>query len=267
MGTMTGTTSATTGRRLALRRRFEPVTGATDGGYEGGLPAPIQLVAQVADVDVDYVGAGVERVIPDGGEDLLPTHDLPRVAHEVLEQGELAAREVHLLLPAPDPVREEVDLEIPHLYPRSLRLVGAAHEGPHPRHQLLEVEGLGQVVIGSAVQSPDLVAHLVAGGEHQDGKPRAARSDAPQHLLAVHPRQHDVQQDEVHRLVGGHDHAVVAVVHANGPVAVGRETALEEAGDTGVVFDDEDVHGAPKYNRDVLRNSAGSAGFLGRDAA
>src|SRR3712207_8900691 len=44
-------------------------------------------------------------------------------------------------------------------------------------------------------------------------------------------------------------HDALPIFHANGPVAVGRETALEEAGDTGVVFDDEDVHGTPKYNR------------------
>ena len=53
--------------------RFETVAGAPDGGYEGRFAALVELVSQVADIDVHHVGPRIEGIVPDGGEDLLPT--------------------------------------------------------------------------------------------------------------------------------------------------------------------------------------------------
>ena len=71
-------------------RRVEPVADTPDGLYEGGLSRSVYLASEVADVDVYDVRAGIEGVIPDGREELLPTQSLARVAHEVLKEGELA---------------------------------------------------------------------------------------------------------------------------------------------------------------------------------
>ena len=56
--------------------------------------AVAELAAQVADVDVDDVGAGVEVVAPHVGEQLLAGQHLAGVAQEGLGQGELAGGEV-----------------------------------------------------------------------------------------------------------------------------------------------------------------------------
>ena len=146
--------------------RFETVAGAPNGGYKGRFATLVELVSQVADVNIHHVGPGVEGVVPNGGEDLLPTENLSLVAHEVFEECKLAARKIDQLLPAPHPVRAEVHLQVAYLYPRRLRLVGASNERPHPREQLLQVERFGQVVICSAIQGVHLITHLVAGGEH-----------------------------------------------------------------------------------------------------
>jgi uncharacterized protein YhaN len=53
-----------------------------------------ELAAEVADVDVDDVGAGVEVKAPDVAEDLLAGEDLARVAEEQLGEGKLASAEV-----------------------------------------------------------------------------------------------------------------------------------------------------------------------------
>ena len=53
-----------------------------------------ELPAQVADVDVDHVGAGVVVVAPDVREQLLAAQHLAGVAHQDLEHGELARGQV-----------------------------------------------------------------------------------------------------------------------------------------------------------------------------
>ena len=62
--------------------RFETVAGAPNYNYKGRFAALVELVSQVADVDIDHVEPGVEGGIPDGGEDLLPIKNLSLVAHE-----------------------------------------------------------------------------------------------------------------------------------------------------------------------------------------
>jgi hypothetical protein len=154
-----------------LLGRFETVAGAPDGGYEGGFAAAIELVSQVANVDVHHVGSGVEGIVPDGQEDLLPTENLSLVAHKVFQERELATRKVDQLLPAPHPVRAEVQLQVADLYPRRQRLVGATDESSHAGQQLLEVEGLGQVVVCPTVEGAYFVARRPFENTHHDATP------------------------------------------------------------------------------------------------
>src|SRR2546423_4894457 len=53
-----------------------------------------ELLAQAADADLDDVRARVELVAPDLGQQALAAHDLPRVAREVVEEPELAVRQI-----------------------------------------------------------------------------------------------------------------------------------------------------------------------------
>ena len=53
-----------------------------------------------------YVGGGLDVVVPDGGEDLLPGEDLPAVAHKVLQQGVRPAGELYPLVAAPGVARD-----------------------------------------------------------------------------------------------------------------------------------------------------------------
>ena len=78
---------------------------------------------------------------------------------------------------------------------------GAAEQGPDPGQQLVEGEGLGQVVVGAGVEAGDPVGHLVAGGEHEH---RRAVAPLPQQAAdgqPVDPRHHHVEHDQV-RLAG-----------------------------------------------------------------
>jgi hypothetical protein len=52
------------------------------------------LLAQVPDVDVDHVRAGVVVVAPDVRQQLLPAQHLPWVTHERVEHRELAGADL-----------------------------------------------------------------------------------------------------------------------------------------------------------------------------
>jgi hypothetical protein len=207
-------------------RRESVARSAHSLGHRRASPAA-GLVAQVADVDVDDVGAGVEVVVPDGGEDLLAAEDVTRVAHEVLQQGELAAGELHGLVVASDAARAQVHLQVAGLYRRRAWLIGAPGERSHAGRQFLQIERLGEVVIRAGIESVNLLAHVVAGGEHQHRHLWAPQSDALQDPMSVEPWQQDVQPHELDSLVSGQPRAVLPIIGAEALVTVGRQASLE----------------------------------------
>ena len=80
-----------------------------------------------------------------------------------------------------------------------LTAAGPAERGPDPGDQLGQVEGLADVVVGAGLE-PDHDVHRVGPGrEHHDRDGRGL-PDLAADLVAVEPRQHDVEEDEVERV-------------------------------------------------------------------
>ena len=69
-------------------------------------------------------------------------------------------------------------------------------DGPQPREQLLDVERLGDVVVGAGVERRDLLPGVEPAGEHEDRdrRPAAQRADD---VDAVEVGQPEVQHDDV----------------------------------------------------------------------
>ena len=107
--------------------------------------------------------------------------------------------------------------------------------GAHPGLQLGQPERLDQVVVGALVERDDPVALLGAGGDH-DQRGVAAFAQAPADLQAVHVRQAEIEQHQVagtggqSRRTGGRGAYFVARP---------QQAALQGAGNTDVVLDDE----------------------------
>lgn len=72
----------------------------------------------------------------------------------------------------------------------------AAQDGLYPGHQLLGVEGLYHIVVGSQLQPQDLVEDLSLGRKHDDGD-LGDGAQLPAYLVAVDPREHQIQQHQV----------------------------------------------------------------------
>src|SRR5438132_2453741 len=71
----------------------EPVADEPDGRDGLAIEGQVDLLAQVADVDLDDVEVAVERVVPHVLQDLRLRDDVTSAPHQILEERELARRE------------------------------------------------------------------------------------------------------------------------------------------------------------------------------
>ena len=214
-----------------------------------------QLAADVADVHVDGLLLDRAFLVPCDLEQLALREHLARTSHEGFEDVELKAREAHGFFPHRK--RAGVDVERPVFVAHRgcgggfgealvgrragrgcAANVGVAQLHLHASQQLVEVEGLGQVIVGAQLQQ----RHLVGGGRarrhHDDGHVAAGAHEA-HHVLARHARQHEIGDHEVERLGAGKQQPPLAAregLRASEPVAA--QMHRHHLVDVGVVLDD-----------------------------
>src|SRR3954454_13713387 len=124
-------------QRIGSRLYAEDVACAADRMKEPGLATGFELSAEVRDEDLDRVGDREVVVAPDLVEQPLARDDQPLVAHQVLEQLELALGEVDRALAARDLVGVGIQGQVGHSQRRHPARRTAAQEGAHAREQLL----------------------------------------------------------------------------------------------------------------------------------
>src|SRR3954452_18384652 len=98
--------------RIGMCSSTEHVSRAADGVQHARLAPGLELAAQVGDEDLDRVRRRERVVAPDLLEQALARDDDPLVAHEELEQLELALGQVDPALVARDLVGVGVELEV-----------------------------------------------------------------------------------------------------------------------------------------------------------
>ncbi len=122
---------------------------------------------------------------------------------------------------------------------QALGLEGATHLFAN----IVQVEGLDQVVVGAGAQRRHRAAHLGKGGHHHHLDVVVHGADPGQHLEAVDARQVDIEQHQVDALPF---QDIQAVLPGPGPahrIAAPLEHVAEGLADGLVVVDDEDVLG------------------------
>ena len=114
-----------------------------------------------------------------------------------------------------------------------------AQQRAHARQHLFEMEGLGDIIIGSGIKALHLVAPPIAGREDEHRHGAAGASPGFQHRDAVHFWQADIENDGVVGLALAEIMAFLAVERAVDDIARvgqrGRELPIE----IGIVLNNE----------------------------
>jgi PHP domain len=199
-----------------------------------------ELLAEVADVDLDVVLVTEEVVTPDLVENALAGKDLAGIAGEIEQQVVLADRQFHHAVTGAHLASRRVDAEVARAHdPREIRVAAPEH-GPNARQQLGEVEGFDEVVVSPQLEPLDAIADLVAGAEDDDS-PRAVTGQRATEIPTVDARHHQVEDDEMWLEVVNHSETGVPVGGGANVEALVAETERDEVGDALLVIDDEDA--------------------------
>src|SRR3954452_19285778 len=129
--------------------RSHDVAGAALCVKDSRLAARLELSPHVRDEDVDGVGHRHGVITPDLLEQPLARDDEALVAHQVLEQLELAVRELDRPVAAEDLAGVWVQSQVRDRERRGTAWRTAAHQGAHASEELLALERLDQVVVGA----------------------------------------------------------------------------------------------------------------------
>ena len=161
-----------------------------------------------------------------------------------MEQVELLPGQLHLF-PVhghPAAVRlqpDALDGEGP-LPARGLALGALAQGGADPGQQLLDGEGLGDIVVRPQIQAGHLVHGGVPGGEQDHRQGLVLPADAPQHLQPVEPGQHDVQQHQLVLPGQGHLQPGPSVKGLSGLIALIFQLQFDHAVEFFLILHDQD---------------------------
>src|SRR3954451_15761396 len=224
--------------RMARRSSTQDVPRAPDRVQQPRLAAGLELAPQVGDEDLDRVRLREGVIAPDLVEQPLARDHDALVAHQVLEQLELALRELDAALAAVHLVRVRVELQVARGQRGGAARRPAAQQRAHAGQQLLALEGLDEVVVGARVEALDARLQRVASGEHED-RDVAVGAQPLGHLHAVQAREAEVEQDDIGHVGPGVAQRALSVADEADLVALQAQGTLQRLGDLDIVFHDE----------------------------
>src|SRR3954469_5326359 len=234
-------------RKPVLRRnlewRTEHVPRAADRLDELGIKPLVDLGTQPADMRLDDVGPRVEVEIPDILQQHRARHDPPGVAHQVLEQAELAGLKIDPTTGPAHLAPDQVHLKVGHLeHGLDLGHGRPARERGDACQQLGKGEGLDEVVVAPSLQSLHPIAHAGHGGQEQNRRFDARSAYRLDDAEAVQARQPAVDDHDLVGLAGCQKEAVAAVGRYINHVPLLFQTLLQIGACLGIVLNDEQLH-------------------------
>ncbi|CRG92914.1 hypothetical protein PISL3812_09992 [Talaromyces islandicus] len=179
-------------------------------------------------------------VAPHLFEQHFPGEDLPGLTRQRDQQIELQ-RGQRDRLPVPlHRVTRHVDHQIADRELLRRGLLGAPQPRTDPRHQLLGLERLDDVVIGAGLQAHHHVDGVALRRQHDDRHPGLG-PDQPAHLDAVPAGQHEIEQHQIGLGLTESGQSPVTVRDERRLEALAAQHDAEHLGQCGVVIDDENA--------------------------
>ena len=209
--------------------------------WRGG--ARVDLLAQLADEDVDGAVAVRGAAAPDPLQQLVAREHAATVERERVEEPELGRRQlgagavdVRLDVARVEPELLDLDLVAA---ARFLRARAAAGRRSDTRRKLLHRERLHQVVVGAELERVDPVVLGAARADDDDRRADPLAARLLDHAPAVDAREHQVEHADVGLLVAEPREAGLAVRDADRVEPGGGQVARHPLGDDVVVLDDQ----------------------------
>src|SRR5215207_97588 len=175
-------------QRIGWRLYAEYVPRAADRVEETGLATGFELSSEVGHEHFDRVRDGERVVAPDLVEQLLAADHQALVAHQVLQELELALRQIDLTVRALDLVRVGVQRQVADAQRSHPARRAPAQQRAQAGEQLLALERLDEVVVGPDVQAGDARLERVTGREHQNRRVVAVLAQALGDVDAIQAR-------------------------------------------------------------------------------
>src|SRR5712691_460958 len=242
-----------TARRLALseaERRVAVAHAWRGGELIAHTPDRLNSVAQRTEflakpkhVSVDGAVEAAGIVAPDLLDQVIARIGSAGVGGEQVEQLELLRREVELQVAdargAADRIDRQVSLDgrfaLRRRIPQELH---PAEDRPYARQELADREGLGQVVVGSDLESEHAVYLFRASRQHQDWDDRLS-TDPTRDLQAVEPRQHPIEDQQVWPIALDEVKRGLSVEGLDHSVALVLQMTTDQTGQIALVFGDQ----------------------------
>src|SRR5438270_1664396 len=232
----TTATIVTVSRRVIAFRSSEAVPDAPHGGERQGVA---ELLAELANVDVDGALVAVPSRSPHAVEELLTGESQAGVVGQEPEQVELSRGKRHDVTADACLAPSCVDLHPAHEHdvgPVPRRSLDPTEDRLHPGDELPRREGLGHVVVGPELQAEHAVDLSVARREHPHGE-IVFGPQAPAHLKPVDgARQAHVEDHQAWVLVPHGVETLLTVVGLDHTKALLAQVELDEVGDVLVVL-------------------------------
>nr|ADO19098.1 hypothetical protein Nfla_4402 [Nostoc flagelliforme str. Sunitezuoqi] len=201
-----------------------------------------ELLAQLADEDVD----DLELRLVHSAIEVVEEHFLGErralAEREQLQHRIFLARQVHAGIVDLDRLGVEIDCELAGADDRLAVPLGAAHDGVDARDQLLAVERLGDIIVRAEAEAAYLRVHLADAGQDQHRCRHAGDAQLLQHVIAVHVRQVEVEQDDVVIVELAEVQALFAQVRRVDVEAFGGQHQLDRLGGRRFVLDQQHAH-------------------------
>ena len=136
---------------------------------------------------IHEIGSGWRLVIPDLTQQQLPRQELLGVAHQILQELELARQKLDL---APVPVSlpfDQIKFQGPHPQARFSYLEGASEQGLDTRGEFGDDEGLDQIIIATGHQSVHAIADIRQRAQNQQRHPAVLGAQGLDRDLVARP--------------------------------------------------------------------------------
>src|SRR6185436_10610257 len=160
----------------------------------------LQFLAEVINIETYVMRFVAVFVAPDLDENLVMRHDPPGILHEMIQQAIFGGTQLNQLALQPDFAAVEIDFEpfidLDDIVHRTTRALGATNDGFDTADHFTRAERLGDVIIGTQLESAYAVILFTLGGEHDD-RHIAALADGFEYFEAIDIGHHHIQQNEI----------------------------------------------------------------------